>query len=219
MKKLVLMALLAPALAYAEPTLHLDADARAQVANDEMVVSLSVEREGVESAPLTDAVLFALNDAVKDAKAVPGVNTRLGNVSTNPNWNQNKKIGWVVRGEITLTSKDMKGLATLTGNLSQKLQLSGVHFRLSEAKRSEEEARLLKLAAANFKAKAAAAASAFGYQDYALKEMTIGHSGHAPSPRPMMAMMSMKAERAAVPVEGGDSEVSVTVNGKIDLLK
>jgi predicted secreted protein len=36
----------------------------------------------------------------------------------------------------------------------------------------------------------------------------------------MMAMaMSMKAERAMVPVEGGDSEVSVTVNGKIELVK
>jgi predicted secreted protein len=219
MKKLAMLALLAPILAFAEPTLYLDADARAQVANDEMVVNMSIEHTGPDSAPLTDAVLSALNDAVKDAKKISGINTRLGNVSTHPNWNQNKKIGWVVRGEITLTSKDMKALSTLTGNLNQKLQLSGVNFRLSEARRTEEEARLLKIAAANFKAKAAAATSAFGYQDYALKEMTIGQSGHAPSPRPMMAMMSMKAERAAVPVEGGDSEVSVTVNGKVDLLK
>jgi predicted secreted protein len=220
MKKFALLALLAPVMAFAEPTLHLDADARAQVANDEMVVNMSIERDGPDSAPLTDAVLSALNDAVKDAKKVSGINTRLGNVSTHPNWNQNKKIGWVVRGEITLTSKDMKALSTLTGNLSQKLQLSGVNFRLSEAKRTEEESRLLKIAAANFKAKAAAAANAFGYQDYALKEMTLGQSGYVPSPRPMMAMaMSMKAERAMVPVEGGDSEVSVTVNGKIELVK
>jgi predicted secreted protein len=219
MKKFLILALCLPMLAFAEPTLHLDADAHAQVANDEMVVNLSVEREGVDSAPLTDAVLSALNDAVKDAKSVPGVSTRLGNVSTNPNWNQNKKIGWVVRGSLTLTSKDMKGLSTLTAKLSERLQLSGVFFRLSEAKRSEEEARLLKMAATNFKAKAAAATGAFGYQSYALKELTVGQSGFVTLPRPMMAMMSMKAERAPVPVEGGDTDVTVTVTGKIDLLK
>lgn len=219
MKKFALLALLAPTLAFAEPSLNLNADARSQVGNDEMVVSFSVEREGVDSAPLTDAVLTALNDAVKDAKKTPNVSTRLGNVSTNPNWNQNKKIGWVVRGELTLTSKDMKALSTLTGNLSQKLQLSGVHFRLSDAKRTEEESRLLKVAAENFKSKAADAAVAFGYPHYVLKELTIGQSGYQSSPRPMMAMMSMKADRAGVPVEGGDSEVSVSVTGKVDLVK
>jgi hypothetical protein len=35
----------------------------------------------------------------------------------------------------------------------------------------------------------------------------------------MMAMAMAKAERASVPTESGDSEVSVNVSGKIDLLK
>lgn len=219
MKNLALLALLAPVLAFAEPTLNLNAEARSQVANDEMVVNFAVERDGPDSAPITDAVLTALNDAVKDAKAHPSVNARMGNVSTNPSWSQNKKIGWVVRGELTLTSKDMKALSALTGKLSQKLQLAGVHFRLSEAKRTEEESRLLKIAAANFQAKASEAAVAFGFPKYVLKELTLGQSGYQPSPRPMMAMMRMDAERAGVPVEGGDSEVSVSVNGRVDLLK
>lgn len=217
MKKLVLLALCAPLLAFAAPTLSLNADARSQIANDEMVVNLSVEREGADSAPLTDAVLSVLNEAIKDAKAVPGTSTRLGNVVTNPNWNQNKKIGWAVRGEVTLTSKDMKALSTLTAKLSQKLQLSGVYFRLSESKRSEEEARLLKVAATNFSAKATAATSAFGYQAYKFKELSVNQSGYGSRPQPGMAMMSMKAERSSVPVEGGDSEVSVTVTGTIEL--
>lgn len=217
MKKILLMALVAPALAFAQPTLNLSADATSKVTNDEMVVTLSIERAGLDSAPLTDAVLGALSDAVREAKTVAGINARMGNVSTNPNWDQNKKIGWQVRGELTLNSKDMKALSTLASKLSQKLQLSGVSFRLSDDLRSTEEARLIKVAAGNFKNKAKAATTAFGYADYSLNELTLGQSGYNMPPRPMMSVMSMKAERASIPVEGGDSEVSVTVTGKIEL--
>lgn len=217
MKKILLMALVAPALAFAQPTLNLSADATSKVTNDEMVVTLSIERAGLDSAPLTDAVLGALTDAVREAKNVAGIHARMGNLSTNPNWDQNKKIGWQVRGELTLNSKDMKALSTLAGKLSQKLQLSGVSFRLSDDMRSAEEARLIKVAAGNFKDKAMAATNAFGYADYSLTELTLGQSGYILPPRPMMAMMSMKTERAGIPVEGGDSEVSVTVTGKIEL--
>jgi predicted secreted protein len=157
MKKAVLLSLLLPTLAFAQPTLNLNADARSQVPNDEMVVTLSVHREGVDAATLTDGVLSALNAAVKEAKAVPGIQTRLGSVWTNPAFDQNKKIGWEVSGELVLTSSNMKELSVLTGNLTQKLQLSGVSFRLSAQKREAEEARLLKEAAANFQQKATAA--------------------------------------------------------------
>jgi predicted secreted protein len=218
MKKLVLIALFAPTLALAQPTLNLTADATSKVPNDEMVVSLAIERSGADSAPLTDAVLTALTEATKAARSVAGIEVRQGNVSTNPNWDQNKKIGWQVRGEMTLMSKDMKALSALTGKLSEKLQLAGVSFRLSESSRSAEEARLINAAADNFRAKAKAATSAFGYSNFVLNEVTVSQAGSVMPPRPMMAM-SMKAERAGVPVEGGDSEVSVTISGKVELLR
>lgn len=221
MKKLALLALLAPALAFAEPTLNLSADASSKVTNDEMVVSLSIERSGQDSTQITDAVVSALDEALKEAKAVRGVNARLSNVSTHPNWDQNRKIGWVTQGGISLNSRDMKALSLLTEKLSRKLQLAGVQFRLSEERRTAEEKRLLQAAADNFNSKAAEATKAFGYKSYALGEVSIGQSGYVGGPRPMMMeMASAKSARfAALPTEGGDSEVSVNVTGKITLLK
>jgi len=222
MKKLAMLALLAPTLAFAEPTLNLSAEASSKVTNDEMVVMLSIERSGVDSAQITDAVIGALDEALKDAKAVPTVKARLSNVSTHPNWDQNRKNGWVTQGGLSITSQDMKALSLLTEKLSRKLQLAGVQFRLSDEKRASEERRLLQEAANNFNAKAADAAKAFGYKTYALGELNIGQSGYSGGgPRPMMMeMASAKAARfAALPTEGGDSEVSVNVSGKITLLK
>lgn len=221
MKKLALLALLAPTLAFAEPTLNLSADATSRVTNDEMVVSLSIERSGPDSAPITDAVVSALDEALKEAKAVRGVNARLSNVSTHPNWEQNRKNGWVTQGGLSLTSKDMKALSLLTEKLSRKLQLAGVSFRLSDDKRTAEERRLLQEAADNFGAKASDAAKAFGYKSYTLGELTVGQSGYAVPPRPMMMeMASVRTARSApLPTDGGDSEVSVNVTGKITLLK
>jgi predicted secreted protein len=219
MKKAVLLSLLLPTLAIAQPTLTLSADARSQVPNDEMVVVLSANRQGPDSAALTDNILSALNAGVKEAKEVPGVQVRMGGVSTYPAYDQNKKIGWNVSGEIVLTSENLRGLSVLTAKLSQSLQLSGVSFRLSQKKREAEEARLLKEAAANFKEKAAAATSAFGYAKYQMNELTVGQNGYAPRPVAMPMMMMARAERASVPTESGDSDVSVNVSGKIDLLK
>jgi predicted secreted protein len=221
MKKLALFALLAPTLAFAEPTLNLSAGASSKVTNDEMVVTLSIELSGPDSAPITDAVVSALDEALKEAKAVRGVNARLSSVSTQPAWDQNRKNGWVTQGGLSLNSQDMKALSLLTEKLSRRLQLAGVHFRLSDEKRTAEERRLLQAAADNFNSKAAEAAKAFGYKSYTLGEVTVGQSGYASGPRPMMMeMASAKAARfAALPTDGGDSEVSVNVVGKITLLK
>jgi predicted secreted protein len=234
LKTLLLLALCAPAFALTLPaaaapaaltasghsthsTLTLDADARSRVANDEMVVTLAIERDGADSARLSEQVLATLNDAVKAGKAVPGVAAQLGAVSTSPTWHEGKKIGWTMRGAVVLSSRDMAALAGLTGRLTEQLQLAGVQFRLSDARRRAEETRLLAEAAAAFRAKAQAATQAFGFRRYALGEMSLAHGGYAPEPRPMMSM-AMKSERAALPAEGGDSEVAVTVSGKIRLL-
>jgi predicted secreted protein len=217
MKKLLVLAFLTPAFGWAQ-TLTLDADARTKVANDEMVVTLSVEREGADSAALSDSVLGTLNGATKTAKALPQVQVRMGNVYTQPRWQDNKKVGWVMRGELQLTSQDLKALSGLTSELSQRLQIVNVTFRLSDELRRQEEAKLLKSAAQAFKDKAATAAQAFGYSQYVLGEMALNQSGSGSLPRPMPMMMTMKADRANMPVEGGDTEVSVSVTGKVQLV-
>jgi predicted secreted protein len=204
----------------AGPVLSLDAQARAAVSNDEMVVVLAVERDGAQVGPLNDAVLSQLNAAIAEARGVEGVKARLGAVYTQPNYTREGKTqGWRVRGEIVLESTRMAALAQLGARLGERMQHAGVQFRLSSERRQLEEKRLIAEAARAFRARAADAAAAFGFAGYELRELALRSGSTAPGPRPMAAMARGGAEVAAAPLptEGGDSDVVVGVSGSVEL--
>lgn len=210
----------APALA-AGPTLSLEAQARASVANDELVVVLAMERDGPQPGPSNDAVVRALESALAEARAVEGVKARLGSLSTQPLWGRDgKPTGWRVRGEVVLESTRTAALAQLAGRLGERLQLASVQYRLSAERRQAEEKRLVTEAARAFRARAAEAARAFGYGDYALLTLTLQAGGGGPGPRPMaMAAARAGADVAAAPLptDAGESDVVVGVSGSVEL--
>lgn len=212
-----------PSMASAvEPTVSLSAHASTKVPSDEMVVSLQVEREGTNLGALNQAVLAELQSALSQAKSISGVRARLGNVRTHQAYSpQGKPNGWRVHGEVVLDSKKLKELGDLTGHLSQKLQLSNVSFRLSAEKKLELEQSLLTDAAQAFRAKAQASAKALGYESFRIKEVNVSQAmeGGSSPVMPMFAksMAIREAAPASVPVEGGESEVSVTLSGSVTL--
>jgi predicted secreted protein len=206
------------------PTLTLDAQAKSLVANDEMQVIFAVERDGNDLSAMNQTVLQALAAAISEAKKVDGVRARMGTVQTNPNWTpQGKPNGWRVRGEVSLSlqnsSQNFASLGNLAGQLAQKLQLSGINFKLSDDARTTAEKQLIKNAAAAFRAKAQDAASALGYKSFELKEVNLNNGNNIIIRQaPMMkAMRSDSMSAAPVPSEGGDSEVTVTFSGTVNL--
>jgi predicted secreted protein len=206
------------------PTLTLDAQAKALVANDEMQVIFAVERDGNDLSAMNQTVLQALAAAISDAKKVEGVRARMGTVQTNPNWTpQGKPNGWRVRGEVSLSlqnsSQNFASLGNLAGQLAQKLQLSGINFKLSDDARTAAEKQLIKNAAGAFRAKAQDAASALGYKSFDIKEVNLNNGNNVVIRQaPMMkAMRSDSMSAAPVPSEGSDSEVTVTFSGTVNL--
>jgi predicted secreted protein len=201
-------------------TLSLEASAKSQVTNDEMVVTLAAERDGQDLAALNQSVLIALNSGLDEAKRVIGVKPKLGSISTQPNYNaQGRPMGWKVRGEIVLTSGNLAGLGKLAGDLSARLQLASIQFRLSDENRSAVEKRLLTEAANAFRSRAKDASTALGFTSYAIKDVQLGN-GYQITVRPMMAkadaIMSARSS-APVPTDSGESEVTVSFSGTIDL--
>ena len=207
---------LAAGTAQAGPTVTLSADARGRVANDEMVVTLAVERDGADPGAANEGVVKALNDAIERAKKVPGVQARVGSLATHPTFNdKGKPAGYRVRGEVVLESRNFSELAALSGSLAQRMLLAGVAFRASSGLRDQEEKRLLQEAANAFRARSRAIATAFGMNDSDIREVSVGsRSGGGPRP---MAVSEAAMRASPLPTEGGDSEVVVSVNGKIEL--
>jgi len=220
----VALALLALALlaglpaALAGPVLSLEAQARAVVANDEMVVTLGVQRDGPQVGLLNEAVIAQLDAALAAARQVDGVQARLGSVWTQPvSGRDGRPQGWRVGGEVVLESTRIDALSRLGGELAARMQLSGVHFRLSRALRAREEKRLVAEAARAFRERAAEAATAFGFAGYELKDLSLRTAGDG-QPRPMaVARGGLEAASAPLPAEGGDSQVVVSVSGSVTL--
>ncbi len=210
----------APLTSQTGTRLNLDVSVKAKVANDEMLVTFAVEKDGSDLAKVNEQVLQALNAALDDIKKVPNIRGRLESIYTSPSYLQNgKQSGWRVRGELSMRSQDLPAMATLTGQLSQKLQLNGIQFMLSDTARRATEKKLLNEAAQSFKGKAVDATAAFGFSKHRLLELNLGNNTNMVI-RPMAANVRGKLEMSAAssaPIEGGDSEVVLTVSGSIEM--
>lgn len=212
------IAIATPNVTIAAPTLALEASARAAVPNDEMAITLAVERDGPQPGALNEAVIAQLNSALAEARSVEAVRARLGQVWTQPNFTrEGRPQGWRVRGEIVIESTRLQPLAQLGGRLAERMLLTAVQFRLSGERRRTEERRLLAEAAQAFRSRAAEAAVAFGFSGYEIKEIALRGAGGS-VPRPMsMARAPAEAASSPLPTEGGDSDVVVTVSGTVEL--
>ena len=211
----------AAAVTTAAPELRLDAQARSLVDNDLMTVVMAVEVEGARVQDLSQRVLATLQRAAARARALPGVEVRVGAINTQPVWGPKGRTGqWQVRGELGLSSTDVAGLGLLASELTADLQIASVGFSLSRAKSDEIEARLMTQAAEAFRRKAQAMASALGFKGYAIKTATLTQAGNAPPPRPVPMLRNAAASAEAgvpIPAEGGKTEVVLTMSGAVEL--
>jgi predicted secreted protein len=208
--------------ALAGPTVQLAASASLRTPNDEMLVTLSVERDSPDVGAANREVLAQVREALEQARKVPGVQARLADMRTQPNWTpRGRAEGWRVHASVVLESLRMPELAELAGRLTRSMQVAGVQFRLSEAARRTLERELLARAGQQFRDKATETARALGYARASLREVSVSESGAGPiPPRPMMAMARAGASAEAdmaMPVEGGQAEVSATLSGTVEL--
>ncbi|WP_297908580.1 SIMPL domain-containing protein [Thiomonas sp.] len=206
--------------------LRLQAQASAEVVPDRSVASLAAVAQGDDLAALNADVAQRLDAALRSARAVQGVQASTGEVSTQPRFRDVggtvRQDGWTVSAVLTLRTADPDKLGVLLGELGKTLQLQSVHGEMSATQRQHELDTLGARAIAAFRARAQAAAREFGYAGYTLGEVQLSDlQGAEPQSRPMMLQQGMLGARAAQPamaVQPGRREVSVSVNGSVQLV-
>jgi predicted secreted protein len=220
---------LAPSAAFAQSdaryqpagVLSLSAQASEEVPQDVVTITLFYEQEASDPASLTTTLNQRADAALQKARGVQGVTARSGQFSIFPSTDRDGRISaWRGRTEVVLESHDFAAASKLAGDISSIMQVSNVQFSLSpEAQRAAEQ-KLSGEAIASFREQATAAARAFGYGSYTIREVNVGHAGVPPRPMMMMAARTMSADAKAappVPLEGGTSTVTVTVSGSVQM--
>lgn len=207
-------------------SLTLDTTVFTEVIPDLAVITLAAEAQGVDAAPITREVQQIINAALAQAKAIAGVEARTGAFATNQRWNnKGMRDGWTVRAELILKARDFAVLGTLAGKLAQqKLMIVGSGFELSRELREREEAALIERGIAAFRSKAQTASRAFGFGNFALREVNLGSISDDARPiQPKVYAMRASAAPAAdaepVAIEGGKVTLTLTVNGAVLMSK
>ena len=201
--------------------LNLDATVSAPITPDTAVVTMSAERTGADAALITQEVNALMASALREAKALEGIEAATGNFSTYPQYdNKGQPNGWVVRYEMILKSKDFVAIGKLVGGLSKRLKITSNGFEVSRELKKLAEDKLVQLGLASFQSKALVAAKALGFSGYTLRQVSLQQALlEGNQPRPMMMAMSARgaADSQELPVEAGRTALNLTVSGSVQL--
>lgn len=200
---------------------NLQVQSTREVTNDLMQAVMSSEREDKDTARAADAVNKTLREARAAAAKYPAVAIESGSYQSYPVYDKNGRsiVGWRVRAELRLKSRDFGQLTTLLGVLQSNMQFNGLEFTVAPETRRAAENELIGEAVAAFKQRAAIAQTALQTGGYTIKELNLNTQEEG-IVRPMMKMASAAREdmQVAAPVaEPGTSRVSVQASGVIEL--
>ena len=197
---------------------HLQSQQNESVSNDTMHVTLSTYAEQRDPANLARQINDDMEWALAKAKQVKDVKVSTGSYQTWPITNKKVTTGWRGQQSLELESKDSGSLARLAGELQSRLQIKSMRFSVSHEKRMAVENRLIDGALNAFKERARIIGDNLQANGYRIVDLNIGTSGHTP-PVMYKARMALGMEASdAVAVEGGESDIRVTVNGTVELI-
>ena len=201
----------------------LTASASVEVTRDLMAVTLSATREGTDASTVQSALKQALDAALLEARgaARPGqIDVRTGNFSMNPRYSPKGQLnGWQGTAELVIEGRDLTGIGQLAGRI-QSMTIARVAQGLSREQREKAESGVTAQAIARYRTQAAEVTKQFGYSSYAVREVSV-NSNEQGGPEPMMmrAKVFAAAADAPLPVEAGQTSVTVTVSGTVQMLK
>lgn len=212
---------------HAEPTgydqLSFSTEVSHEVSNDEVQASLYKKAQAKTAKDLAIQLNTAINQAMLTAKRYPSVSVSTGQQNTYPRYDKSDKIiGWTGEAYIQVKSTDMEAASQLIAELQDSLVMGGINFGVSEQRQTEIETQLKARASKAFQEQANSLARTWGASGYRLIDVTLSTNGHY-QPLAMGRMYAM-ADAQAVPApaqnfESGNSSISVTANGKIELVR
>lgn len=214
------------ATANAEPTgynqISFTSEVKTEVDNDEVQATMSKKAQAKDAKRLATTLNSAMNNAMKVAKRYPTVTVTTGQNSTYPSYDKNGKInGWTGQASINIKSTDLEATSELIANLQEDLVLGNLSFGVSETRQDEVEKQMLVKASKAFQQQAKTLTSAWGASGYNVVnvQLNTGSTYYQPMRESGMYAMKASADVPAQEFESGNSTITVTANGTIELVK
>lgn len=212
--------------AHAEPTgynqLTFNSEVKSEVANDEVRATLYKKAQATDAKTLAKTLNTAVNAAVAIAKRYPSVQLKTGQQNTYPRYDKNDKIiGWTGQANIELKSTDFTATSQLIADLQETLVMDNLSFGVSEPKKDQLERQLMIQASKAFQDQAKVMTGAWDAKGYRVINVNLSTGNNYPRPiyGAMMKSESMDSSVPSQSFESGNSTITVTANGTIELVK
>ena len=211
-----LSAIAHPSAEPAVPTVELSAEASRSAPNDMAIANAYFEASGTDPAKLAEHVSGTVASALEQIRRYPDMSVQTAGTSTHPVYGKDgRRIeSWRMRSELQVESRNLPALAELLGKLQANLALSGLLMQPAPDTRKSIADQVAVDALRAFQVRAKTIADALG-RAYRIRHLSIAYGGAQPI-RPMKSM-AMRAEAAPMPIEAGETEITVTVNSTVEL--
>jgi len=197
---------------------RLQAQQSESVSNDTMHVTLNSYAEMQDSSRLAARINRDMDWALAQARQFSDVKVSTGGYQTWPVTRKEVTSAWRGQQDLILESRNTEMLSQLTGQLQEKLKIKSMSFSVSDEKRMAIENRLIDAALNAFKVRARIVGDNLNAKGYRIVDINVGTSAQRPPVMYQARMSSVSMEASdAVAVEGGESDVQVTVSGTIEL--
>lgn len=197
--------------------IELSAESSRSAPNDLILATVLTEAAGTNPGDLSRQVNKQMADALKITKVYQSVKTKSGNTNSYPVYAKGGKIeSWRMRSELLLESSDTEAISELLGKLQNTLAIANLVLQPSAETRKTAENQAILEAIASFKARATIIAGTFN-KSYRIKQLSVSSNGRIIQPMYRAATKSMSFESVSVPMESGESQISATVSGQIEL--
>lgn len=201
---------------------QLSASAEIEVPNDLMTVTLVAQATGSDAAALANQINASMGWAVSKLKPYTAIDTRTLDYQTQPQYERNgsRIKGWIASQSIRLETDDFEQAGKAIQLLQERLQVQGMRMSAKPETRKRAEDELMNKALNAFKARALLVQTNMGAPAYRIMNLSINANG---SGRQYAQMDNYRGAEAKMSVasgpaiEAGTSQVSVHVNGQIQL--
>ena len=196
---------------------NLSESAHAEIANDRLVVIMSAQAEGADAATPADEVNRMMDWAMSMLKDLPEVQVQTLDYRSNAIHDKQTIRGWRVKQSLRMEGSDNRLLGDLVGMLQGQLQVQSIGYQVSDERRRERLQGLTREALERFQARARHIAESLGRDGYRIVRIHIRDGQQVPVPvaRGMLAEASTAV--ASARLEAGTQQMSVSVNGEIEL--
>jgi predicted secreted protein len=200
-----------------QPTVTVTASATATVINDRLQAWLRAEAENASASAAASQVNATIARALADAKGYPSIKVATAGYSTQQVSDKVRAQRWRVVQTISLDASDFTSAATLISRLQDEhgLLLSGMSFSLAEKTRRDAEDGVTQQALKAWQTRAQQAAQGLGFATWRPGHVTVQTSEPGRVfPMARAQAMASSAGGAPVAMEGGTTDVTVTVSGE-----